>query len=119
MQQPFLFSSWYVVLASNAVGVKLRLAATEDQAGTTPPTARCQLQLLVGQTAHRCGLTQFSPTCAMEIVPDHLHAFAPAVSPGSPARHRVARVPDVLSARRVPPGPCGGPTRPAPDTPSP
>ena len=46
----------------NALGVKLRLAATEAHPATPPPTARCQLQLLVGLPAHRCSLRRFSPT---------------------------------------------------------
>src|SRR6266545_5037948 len=106
-------------LTPNAVGVKLRLAATEPHPGPSRDAARCQLQLLVGRTAYRGGLTWETPTHAMEVIPGHCHAIAPATSSRSPARHRVARVPDVRSARSVPPGPCGGPTRPALDTPSP
>ena len=46
---------------SNALGVKRRLAATETHIDTSPPTARCPLQLLVGLPAYRCGLTKVAP----------------------------------------------------------
>src|SRR5207247_96070 len=36
----------------NALGVKLRLAATESRPGTSRPADRCQLQRLVGLPAH-------------------------------------------------------------------
>src|SRR5438093_10657589 len=45
-----LFSSFTLIRRPNALGVKLRLAATEAHTDTPPPTARCQLQLLVGLT---------------------------------------------------------------------
>src|SRR5437763_10702456 len=49
------------VKTPNALGVKLRLAATEAHTATPPPTARCPLQLLVGLPAYRLGPTRFTP----------------------------------------------------------
>jgi hypothetical protein len=75
-----LDSSTLSTVCKLTLRVKLRLAAIESHPGSSRYAARCQLQLLVGRIAYRGGLTWETPTRAMEVIPDHCHAIAPATS---------------------------------------
>ena len=86
------------MLQPNALGVKLRLAATEPRPRPPPPTARCQLQLLVGQTAYRCGLTRCFHPHAMEFTPGSPHVIRPVAGPAGPPREGVMGVPGAATA---------------------
>jgi hypothetical protein len=80
---------------SNALGVKRRLAATETHTDTSHPTARCPLQLLVGRTAYRCGLTQIAPRTlwSLEEVPPTVSSPLRLRGPSSAVRRGVGCVP--------------------------
>ena len=81
----------------NAVGVKLRLAATESRPRLLRRAARCQLQLLVGRTAHRGGLRRFFPTRTLwrlcRVIPP-ASGLVPPRTARSAARARVYHAPE-------------------------
>jgi len=89
-------------MSPNAVGVKLRLAGTESHPGPSRDAARCQLQLRVGQTAYRCGLTRVSPRALWS-----LEEVTPTAS--RPLRRRVPRSAALAGVCPVPWEPRDGP----------
>src|SRR5437870_922297 len=81
----FQFLHWCNSPTPNALGVKLRLAATEAHTATSPPTARCPLQLLVGLTPTDAACDALLQR-TMEFMPRSPRPVPSAIGPPDPGR---------------------------------
>src|SRR5437867_4512386 len=96
-----LFSSFTLIRRPNALGVKLRLAATEAHTATSPPTARCPLQLLVGLTPTDAACDALLQR-TMEFMPRSPRPVPSAIGPPDPGR-RESHGQSPYPARLTPP----------------
>src|SRR5262249_37819994 len=95
---------------SNALGVKLRLAATESRLGATRWTARCQRQLLGGLTPTDAACAAVL-RCTRACVPGAVSVVRPVGSAHAPEYGDGGWVPHLGRAPRRPQRPRYNPTR--------